>query len=126
MSQRSILLIEYEANLREILGDCLIELGHWQVTPSSSIQEGVELCSKSRPDVILMDSSSPEIDVLIYAEKLKRYAKKQSVPIILISTKANWFTLKELNQMGFAGAINKPFNPCDLSSQVTRLANVDT
>lgn len=118
MPSYSILLIEYEASLREVFRDCLKELGGWHVTPTESIENGLELCSKHRPDVILVDASTPEQDALILIEQLKQYSVDNDIPIVLISTKADWFTVQELRHMGFSGAINKPFNPSTLSSQV--------
>ncbi|WP_035988900.1 response regulator [Leptolyngbya sp. KIOST-1] len=121
MPGKSILLIEFEPGLRDILSGCLGELGDWNVTLSSSIREALKLCGIHRPDVILLDASAIEDDVLILVEQLKQYAVHQAVPILLLSSKANWFTLKEFNQMGFCGAIGKPFNPSTLSCQVSRL-----
>ncbi|MGG6239847.1 response regulator [Nodosilinea sp. AN01ver1] len=124
MPNRSILLIEYEASLRAVLGACLSELGDWDVVLSNSIQEAIKLCKTSRPDVILMDASAPEDDALILIEQLKQYSIRQAVPILLISSRADWFTRKEFHGMGFSGAIGKPFNPSTLSSQVVRLAKL--
>ena len=69
MTTKSILLIEHEANIREILHTCLIEFGGWRVTLSSSVQEGVDLCVTACPDVILLDASTPETDALIFLEQ---------------------------------------------------------
>ncbi|WOD40007.1 response regulator [Nodosilinea sp. E11] len=124
MPKQSILLIEHETHLRYILSDCLSELGGWEVTPSTSIQEGIQLCEKKRPDVILMDASAPEPEALILIEKLKQYSSTQAVPIVLISALANWLTPKEFHQMGFGGAIGKPFNPSTLSAQIFHLASL--
>jgi CheY-like chemotaxis protein len=121
MPSNSILLIENEAGLRDVLGDCLKELGGWEVRLSGSVQEGIRLCEEKRPDVILIDASISENDAILLVEQLKQYSVRQSVPLFLISSRANWFTLKEFRQMGFSGAISKPFNPSTLSSQVHRL-----
>ena len=121
MTTKSILLIEHEASIREILHTCLIEFGGWRVSLSSSMQEGVDLCVTTCPDLILLDASTPETDALIFLEQLKQYSKTQSIPILLITARASWFTLSQLHQMGFAGAIAKPFNPSTLSAQVSSL-----
>lgn len=121
MSTKSILLIEREASIREILHTCLSEFGGWRVTLSNSIQEGVDLCMTVRPDVILLDASTSETDALIFLEQLKQHSMTQSIPILLITGRASWFTLKQLHQMGFAGAITKPFDPSTLSTQISRL-----
>ncbi|MFH7244060.1 MAG: response regulator [Spirulina sp.] len=121
MPSPMILLIEHESSLREVIGDCLREFGGWEVTSSRSIREGIFLCEKQHPDIILIDASTPEIDALLLIEQLKSYSRRLTIPIVLISAKANWFTTAELNQMGFLGAIAKPFNPHTLSAQIHRL-----
>ena len=121
MSTKSILLIEQDVSIREVLQICLNEFGGWRVTLSNSIREGVDACMHSRPDAILLDTSTPEADALIFIEQLKQYSLAQSIPILLITARANWFTLQELHRMGFAGAITKPFTPSTLSAQVSGL-----
>lgn len=121
MPTKSILLIEHEASIREVLHTCLIEFGGWRVTLSNSIQEGVDLCPTLCPDAILLDTSTSETDALIFLEQLKQYSITQSIPILLITARASWFTLRQLHQMGFAGAIAKPFNPSTISTQVSSL-----
>lgn len=121
MSTKSILLIEHEASIREVLQTCLIEFGGWKVTLSNSIQEGVDLCITAHPDVILLDASTSETDALIFLEQLKQHSMTQSIPILLITGRASWFSLNQLHEMGFAGAITKPFDPSTLSAQISRL-----
>lgn len=121
MSTKSILLIEREASIGEILRACLSEFGGWRVTLSNSIKEGVDLCMVTHPDVILLDASTSETDALIFTEQLKHHSMTQSIPILLITGRASWFTPKQLHQMGFAGAITKPFNPSTLPAQVSHL-----
>ncbi|BAU63357.1 Response regulator receiver domain protein [Stanieria sp. NIES-3757] len=121
MSMKSILLIERESSIGEVLRTCLNEFGGWRVTLSNSIQEGVDLCIATCPDVILLDTSTSETDALIFIEQLKQHSFHQSIPILLITARASWFTLKQLREMGFAGAIAKPFNPSTLSTQISHL-----
>ena len=102
MSTKSILLIEHEASIREVLHTCLSEFGGWRVTLSDSIQEGVNLCMITYPDAILLDASTSETDALIFIEQLKRHSIIQSIPIVLITARASWFTSNQLQQMGFA------------------------
>jgi DNA-binding response OmpR family regulator len=121
MANKSILLIEHEASLREVLGACLTELGGWEVTTVRSIREGIMLCGQKKPDMILVDTSTPEVDALLFIEQLKSCSHEQSIPVLLISSRASWFTTAQLQQMGFAGAIAKPFNPSTLPKHIESL-----
>ncbi|WP_204140075.1 response regulator [Halomicronema sp. CCY15110] len=125
MAIQSILLIEHEIGLREVLGACLKELGGWDVMLSSSIREGILMCEQQRPNLILVDTSTPEMDALLFIEQLKTHSHDQSIPILLISSRARLFTPEQLSEMGFAGAITKPFNPFTLPQYITRLMKWD-
>jgi DNA-binding NtrC family response regulator len=121
MSTKTILLIAQQASLGEILYTCLSELGGWNVTLSHSIQDGIELCMAICPNAILIDTSTSETDALLFIEQLKERSIHQSIPIVLMTARASWFTSEQLHQMGFAGAIAKPFDPLTLSAQVSHL-----
>jgi DNA-binding response OmpR family regulator len=121
MFTKSVLLIEHEASIREVLRACLSEFGGWRVTLSSSIKEGIDSCIMTHPDVILLDTSTSEADALIFIQQLRQYAMTQSIPILLITARASWFTAQQLHEMGYAGAITKPFNPSTLSAQISDL-----
>lgn len=123
MPTKLILLIEHEISIREVLYTCLSEFGGWRVTLSNSIQEAVDLCRAIYPDAILLGTSTPETDALIFIEQLKQHSVIQSIPILLISARASWFTSNQLRQMGFAGAIAKPFDSSTLATQVSYLLN---
>ena len=125
MATKSVLLIEHEADLREILRASLQEFGGWHVTLSSSIREGIRLCEQIHPHLILIDTSAPELDALLFVEELKTYSLNQAIPMLLISSRAGLFTPRQLHQMGFAGAIGKPFNPSTLPAQIIRLLKWD-
>lgn len=121
MSNRSILLIEHEASIREVLHTSLSEFGGWKVILSDSIREGVNLCKLVCPSAILLDTSASETDALIFLEQLKQHSVAQSIPILLLTARASWFTAEQLHQMGFSGAIAKPFNPFTVSTQIASL-----
>jgi len=126
MTTKSILLIEYESSIREVLYTCLSELAGWRVTVSDSIQGGIDLCITVCPDAILLDTSTSETDALLFVEQLKQRSTTQSIPILLITARASWFTPTQLQQMGFTGAIAKPFNPSTLPAQVSHLLGWST
>ncbi|HEY9639434.1 MAG TPA: response regulator [Coleofasciculaceae cyanobacterium] len=121
MSTKTVLLIEHEASIREVLYASFREFGGWRVTLSDSIKEGIDLCMATCPDAILLDTATAETDALIFIEQLKHHSMTQSIPILLITARANWFTSQQLQEMGFAGAITKPFNPSTLPAQVSYL-----
>jgi DNA-binding NarL/FixJ family response regulator len=97
MATKSILLIEHEASLREGLRASLQEFGGWDVLLSNSIREGIRLCEQIRPHLILIDTSAPELDALLFAEELKAYSLNHAIPMLLISSRASLFTTRQLH-----------------------------
>ena len=121
MVMKSILIIDHDASVREVIHICLRELAGWQVWSTSSLQAGLSSLSNKRPDALLVDFSTPKMDGLDFIRTLKRSPLTRSIPIVLITIKASWFTPQELKNMGVAGAIAKPFDPISLPGQVAQL-----
>lgn len=112
--------------MREVMQACLCDIGGWNVVAAASAQEGLEVLLVEEPDAILLDISMPDVDGWGFIQRARNNPLVRSIPVILISAKASWFTPQQLQQLGVAGAIAKPFNPLTLSSQVAALLNWST
>ena len=55
MSQKHILLVDDEDDIREVAGISLEAVGGWQVSRASSGVEGIAKALAERPDAILLD-----------------------------------------------------------------------
>ncbi|MBF2028692.1 MAG: response regulator [Oscillatoriales cyanobacterium C42_A2020_001] len=126
MALKRILLIEHDEEIREILRICLRYLAGWDVISFGSPQESLDATSHARPDAILLDAFLPKTNSLGFIQKvcvqtLKNNALTQSVPILLITDQASWFTAEQLRSLGVQGAIAKPFDPTLLPSQIAHL-----
>ena len=58
MITKTILLINSEPNVREVLQACLSHLGGWQVLSTGSPSEGLQLAARNQLDAILFDLST--------------------------------------------------------------------
>jgi CheY-like chemotaxis protein len=120
MPTKSVLLIEQEVEIRELLRLCLQDLGGWRIIEANSLHEGLEWLTLIRPDAILLDILMLEIEDLQIIHLLQEQVGR-SLPIVLITDKARWFTAAQLHSFGVVGAIAKPFNPLSLPSEVAYL-----
>ncbi|MGA9382681.1 MAG: response regulator [Phormidium sp.] len=120
-SIKSILLIDYEASVREILQVCLSEIGGWNVIAAASFEEGLASLPTQKIDAIIMDNFTAKRDSTRFIEKLKANPLTQPIPILLITHKASWYSPKHLQDMSVVGAIAKPFDPVRLPTQVSKL-----
>lgn len=114
MTTKTILLIDDEASIRELVQACLSDLAGWEVLTAASAQEGLHRLDRARPDAILLDVLMPGMDVTTFLHKLHENPHTELMPVILLSVRARWFTPQKLQQLGVVNAIAKPFNPVTL------------
>jgi CheY-like chemotaxis protein len=121
MTTKSILLIDSEVGIREVLSHCLRDFGGWEVIAAASISEGVAKLTVKSPDAIILDVQIPsEANGLQFLQALKR-SSWQYIPVVLITAQAKWLTPQQLQEIGVVGAIAKPFNPISLPLQIANL-----
>lgn len=123
MHRKLILLIDHEVSVREVLRVCLSSLGGWNVLSVASLQEGLNLLKTNTPDAILLDLPKVETDGFTFIQELRDRLVTPSIPVLLITGKARWFTRQQLQELGVSGAIAKPFNPITLPTQISDLLN---
>jgi len=126
MPARLILLVNHDASIGEVLRVCLRYLAGWDVISIGSEQFHIDMTIVKRPDAILVDALLPQIYPLgfiqrLLIKKLKKNQLTQSVPILLITDGAGWFTPEQLSALGITGAIAKPFDPTTLPTQIAQM-----
>ena len=62
MTDRTILLIDDEPDIRAVVELSLGSLAGWDVLTAGSGADGIELAAARQPDVILLDVMMPELD----------------------------------------------------------------
>lgn len=93
------------------------EMEGYHVVAATSGEAGVAEARRCRPDVIVMDVMMPGVDGIEAARQLKADPATQSIPILLLSAKAQRADV----EAGLAVAddyVTKPFEPLDLLDRV--------
>lgn len=121
MARKVVLLVDDEPYIREVVQACLRDLYGWSVMAVPSAQEALKHLTVEQPDVILLDVLMPGMDGITFIHRLNKTSIKRTVPIILLSAKARWFTPQQLAQLGVVEAIPKPFNPVTLPQDIIRI-----
>ncbi|MBW4472176.1 MAG: response regulator [Stenomitos rutilans HA7619-LM2] len=115
-----ILLIDDETSIQELVHACLSDLAGWTVITVSSAQEGLKRLASERPDVILLDLLMPGMNGITFIQNLYKNPAARTIPIILLTVQAGYFTPKKLQQLGVIDAIAKPFNPVTLPEMIAQ------
>lgn len=81
-----ILLIEDSPTDTAVLTRLLERHGH-QVIASASAEDGIEVCKRELPDVVLMDVVLPGMNGFQATRALSREPSTKAIPVLIVSTK---------------------------------------
>jgi two-component system, chemotaxis family, response regulator PixG len=120
MSEMSVLVIDDDRNIREVVSMCLHKLKGWDVLTVSSGQEGLNQILTKSPDAIVLDVMMPEMDGLAFLRQLRSNTNNKFIPVILLTANRYLPDRELLTEIGVVEVISKPFLPIDLVRQIDR------
>lgn len=115
---KCILIIDDEADIREIATLSLQLTKQWDVLTASTGREGIDIASSQCPDAILLDLAMPDVDGLTTLQRLRDNPATQSIPVLLLTATAKIAYQAEYGELGAQGLLLKPFDPGTLGDQV--------
>ena len=125
MSQKHILLVDDEDDIREVAGISLEAVGGWRISSASSGTEGIAKALSEQPDAILLDVMMPDIDGPTTFKRLQDDPQTRGIPVILLTAKAQTADRQGFEELGVAGMLTKPFDPMALSDQVAAILAIE-
>ncbi len=108
-----ILVIEDEADLREVLGYNLTEAGH-TVRLVSRGREGLQLARSEKPDVVLLDLMLPDMGGVEVCRALKGDPQTRGVHVIMVTAKGEEVDRIVGFELGVDDYVVKPFSVREL------------
>ncbi len=120
MPSPTVLVVEDDPVILRLL-EVNFELEGFGVVLAHDGVEGVELARADKPDIIVSDIMMPRMSGIELVEALKADEATASIPIILLSAKAQTSDLKSGMDAGADDYITKPFEPLDLVDRVNAL-----
>ena len=120
MPSPTVLVVEDDPVILRLL-EVNFELEGFGVVLAHDGVEGVELARADKPDIIVSDIMMPRMSGIELVEALKADDATASIPIILLSAKAQTSDLKSGMDAGADDYITKPFEPLDLVDRVNAL-----
>ena len=116
----TVLVVEDDPVILRLL-EVNFDLEGFSVLVAQDGAEGIEVAQAKRPDVIVSDIMMPKVSGLELVETLKADPTTASIPIILLSAKAQSGDLKLGMDSGADDYVTKPFEPLDLIDRVNAL-----
>jgi CheY-like chemotaxis protein len=121
MSQKHILLVDDDRDIREVATLSLEAVGGWRVSSAQGGSEGIAKARAERPDAILLDVMMPDIDGPTTFKRLQADPQTRDIPVILLTAKAQSADRRGFDSLGVAGTLTKPFDPMTLTDQVAAI-----
>jgi len=116
----TILLVEDTEDNRQMMKK-LLEMSGYRVVEATNGREAVEVASRVKPQIILMDLSLPFIDGLAATRQIRSLPGLSEVPIIAVSAHDSADFHSHALDAGCNAYITKPINFPELEDTVSSL-----
>ncbi len=117
MAHESILIVEDEDDIRELIAYNLTKEGY-RPHGALSGEDAIKKARAERYDLIILDLMLPGIDGLDVCRTLKKDAKTQTIPVIMLTAKGEESDMVSGLELGADDYIVKPFSPRVLIARI--------
>ena len=117
MIKKSVLVVEDEEDIRELVSYHLLKEGY-QVAGVASGEEALATAEAQPPDLILLDLMLPGVDGLTVCQRLRSNPRTESVPIVMLTAKGEESDIVGGLNLGANDYVTKPFSPKVLLARV--------
>ena len=112
-----VLVVDDDERNRKLARDVLRAAGLGTVEAGTG-GDALAVASEELPDVILLDLHLPDMDGMEVARRLRAGARTSAIPVVAFSASRRLGTADELEEAGFDGYVEKPFDVRTFPRQV--------
>lgn len=113
----TILVVEDEPAIQELISYSLRQAGH-AVLPAADAEQAMTLVNDALPDLVLLDWMLPGISGIEFARMLRRVTRTKTIPIIMLTARAEESDKVTGLEIGADDYITKPFSPRELIARI--------
>ncbi len=117
MANKKVMIVDDDAEFLEELNETMSASGY-EMIPVNDSTTVVDIASRVKPDLIILDLKMPGKSGFQLAEEIRRLPELEKIPIIAMSAffKEEYAFL--LSIFGIKKCLKKPFNPLDVITAV--------
>ena len=116
----TVLVVDDDPVIQKLL-QVNFEMEGYSVITAGDGEEGLAKAQAEHPDAVVLDVMMPKMDGLEVARRLKGDPDTESIPIILLSAKAQQADIQAGTATGAEDYLTKPFDPLELLQRVGAL-----
>ena len=117
MSKAKILIVEDEADIRELIHFHLFK-EKYEVILAEDGERALNLIELEKPDLVLLDIMLPIIDGIEVCKRMRANKSSKDIPVIMITAKGTEEDIVSGLELGADDYITKPFSPKVLLARV--------
>jgi DNA-binding response OmpR family regulator len=111
-------LVTDDEPITRMLVKLLLEKQHYEVLEAANGRDAVEIATRERPDLMMIDLNMPEMDGYEAISRLRRDMSLATMPILVLTSEEGPGVERRVLQLGADDYIVKPFDPEVLLSRV--------
>lgn len=117
-----VLVVDDDADMRELAAFTLIQSGA-QVTTAASAAQALTFLNQSVPNLLLCDIGMPEMDGYALIRQIRKWSPEQGgrIPAIALTAYAGEINQQQALAAGFGMHVSKPVEPEELVKAIARL-----
>jgi two-component system alkaline phosphatase synthesis response regulator PhoP/two-component system response regulator VicR len=122
---KRVLVVDDDRVIQQLLQVNLELEGYDVVATASDGPEALVKVKELKPDLVILDIMMPKMDGLEVCRRLREDASTATIPVILLSARAQDLDIREGLDIGASAYLTKPFDPVELLDVVGRLLSSD-
>jgi len=115
---RSRVLITDDEPITRMLVKLLLERDNFEVLEASNGKQAVDIATRERPDLMIVDLNMPEMDGYEAITRLRRDITMATLPIMVLTSEEGPGVENRVLELGADDYVIKPFDPAVLLSRV--------
>jgi two-component system alkaline phosphatase synthesis response regulator PhoP/two-component system response regulator VicR len=118
--KRKILVVDDQKHIVRLV-QVTLERAGYEVACAYDGVEALEQVAKDLPDMVVLDVMMPRMDGFEVLQRLQADPKLQTIPVIMLTAKAQDADIFKGWSQGVSSYLVKPFNPRELLTFVQRI-----
>lgn len=117
---KTIMIVDDSASLRQVVRIALRGAG-FEVIEASDGQEALEQLDGKKIHLVISDVNMPRMDGISFVKAAKQIPAYKFTPVVMLTTESSDSSKEKGRAAGAKAWVNKPFQPAQMLSVVSRL-----